>query len=63
MNVRKSFFLFGLIVLTITSYVLAETVDLIGKVQNQFGNPVEGAELKLLSDEEIVAITDSDGQF
>ncbi|NLW30753.1 MAG: T9SS type A sorting domain-containing protein [Fibrobacter sp.] len=63
MNVRKSFFPFGLIVLTITSYVLAETVDLIGKVQNQFGNPVEGAELKLLSDEEIVAITDSDGQF
>lgn len=62
--INKTSFLCSFFLLAFSFNLLnAEVVNLSGKVQNQSGSPVMDAEVILLSDSDINAKTDSDGQF
>ncbi|MDO5575495.1 MAG: T9SS type A sorting domain-containing protein, partial [Fibrobacter sp.] len=63
MTMKIRYLFFCLIVFSISSLVFAEKVDLVGVVQNKYGTAIEGASLKLFGDEDIMAVTDSDGKF
>ncbi|NLW33327.1 MAG: SUMF1/EgtB/PvdO family nonheme iron enzyme [Fibrobacter sp.] len=59
----KKLFVFMSAVFFLYSSVTAEVISLSGTVLDESGNPIEGAAVKLQSNENIQTTTDSDGQF